>query len=117
MQTLFIDLVGTGRLSFSPQKQVLCPQVSPIDHRLVWVWIGLVWRVQHVELLQKTVERVYRLAVVQLQNPIDHSLWSNRDRVSMRSLVVVEETNMVFQTKLPVFNLSTFGIQWAGSVP
>ena len=51
-------------------------------------------------LLQKTVERVSRLAVVQLENPIDHSLWSNCDRVSMRSLVVVEETSMVFYTKL-----------------
>ena len=41
-------------------------QVSPIDHRLVWVLIGLVGRTLHVELLHKTVERVYRLAVVQL---------------------------------------------------
>ena len=63
-------------------------------------------------LLQKTVERVSQLAVAQLQNPIDHSLWSNRDRVSMRSLVVVEEIRMIFHTKLsPVFNLTTFGIQ------
>ena len=53
-----------------------------------------------MELLQKTVGRIFQLAVVQLQNPIDHSLWSNRDRVSMRSLVVVEETCMVFHTKL-----------------
>ena len=48
-------------------------------------------------LLQKTVERVFQLAVVQLWNPIDHSLCSNCDRVSMRSLVVVEEINIVFQ--------------------
>ena len=69
-------------------------------------------------LLQKTVERVFQLAVVRLLNPIDHSLWSNCDRVSMRSLVVVEETSMVFHTKTsPVFNLSTFGMQQAGSVP
>ena len=48
------------------QKHVLYPQVSPIDHRLVWVWIGLVGRTLHVELLRQTVERVYRLAVFQL---------------------------------------------------
>ena len=61
---------------------------------------GLGWfgKNQHVVLLQKTVERVFQLAVVHLQNPIDHSLWSNCDRVSMRSLVVVEETNIVFHT-------------------
>ena len=47
-------------------------------------------------LLQKTVERVSRLAVVQLYNPTDHSPWSDRDRVSMRSLVVVEEKRMIF---------------------
>ena len=28
------------------------------------------------------------------------SLWSNRDRVSMRSLVVVEETRMIFHLRL-----------------
>ena len=56
-------------------------------------------------LLQKTVERVFQLAVVQLQNPIDHSLWSNCDRVSMRSLVVVEETNIVFHTILLQFSI------------
>ena len=56
-------------------------------------------------LLQKTVERVSRLAVVQLWNPIDNSLWSNCDRVSMRSLVVVEETSMVFHTKLLQFSI------------
>ena len=69
-------------------------------------------------LLQKTVERVSRLAVVQLQNPIAHSLWSNRDRVSMRSLVVVEgdKYGLSYKTS-PVFNLSTFGMQQAGSVP
>ena len=27
-----------------PQNHVLCPQVSPFDHRLDWVWIGLVWK-------------------------------------------------------------------------
>ena len=35
-------------------KHVLCPQVSPIDRRLDWVWIGLVWKIQHEVLLQKT---------------------------------------------------------------
>ena len=80
---------GNGTFFLYPQKHVLCPQVSPIDHRLDWVLVGLVWRILHVELLHKTVERVYRLAVVQLWSPIHHSLWSNCDRVSMRSLVVV----------------------------
>ena len=50
-----------------------------------------------MELLQKAV------------NPIDLSLWSNRDRVSMRSLVVVEETSKVFHAKLlqsSIFQLS-----------
>ena len=55
-----------GTFHLQQQTQLLCYQVSPIDHRLVWVWIGFVWRISHVELLQKTVERVYRLAVVQL---------------------------------------------------
>ena len=31
---------------------------------------------------------------------MDHSLWSNRDRVSMRSLVVVEGPSMAFHTRL-----------------
>ena len=51
-------------------------------------------------LLQRTVERVFQLAVVQLYNPIDHSLWSSCDRVSMRSLVVVEETCMISHIEL-----------------
>ena len=76
-----------------------------IDHRLVWVLVGLVGRTFRVELLHKTVERVYRLAVVQLENPIHHSLWSNRDRVVMRSLVVVEEIRMIFPTKLLQFSI------------
>ena len=39
-------------------------------------------------------------------------LWSNRDRVSMRSLVVVEEIRIFFHTKfLQSSNLTTFGIQ------
>ena len=48
-----------------------------------------------VELLLVTVEQLYPLAVGQLENPIELSLWSNRDRVVMRSLVVVEETCMI----------------------
>ena len=56
--------------------------------------------------LQKTVERVFQLAVVQLWSPIDHSLCSICDRVSMRSLVVVEETNIVFQIRLLQFSIS-----------
>ena len=55
-----------GTFFLFPQKHVLCPQVSPIDHRVDWVWIGLVWKAWHVVPLQKTVERVFKLAVVQL---------------------------------------------------
>ena len=33
-----------GTFFLSPQKHVLWPQVSPIDHRLDCVWIGLVWK-------------------------------------------------------------------------
>ena len=36
---------------------------------------------------------------------IDHSLWSNCDRVSMRSLVVVEDTSIVFHTRLLQFSI------------
>ena len=97
---LFHRSRGNGTFHLQQQTHFLYPQVSPIDHRLVWVLVGLVWRILHVELLHTTVERVYRLAVVQLQDPIHHSLWSNRDRVSMRSLVVVEEISMIFHTKL-----------------
>ena len=41
-------------------------QVTPIHHRLVWVLVGLVGTTLRVELLHKTVEQFYRLAVVQL---------------------------------------------------
>ena len=51
-------------------------------------------------LLQKTVEQPYLLAVDQLYNPIELSFWSNRDRVVMRSLVVVEETCMISHIEL-----------------
>ena len=66
LQTFIIDLLWTGRFSFYPQNHVLSPGVSPFDHRLDWVWIGLVWKIQHEVLLQKTVERAFQLAVVQL---------------------------------------------------
>ena len=57
-----------GNLTFFlyPQKHVLCPQVSPIDHRLVWGLVGLVGRTLSVELLHVTVEQFHRLTVVQL---------------------------------------------------
>ena len=35
-----------------------------------------------------------------IYNPIDHSLWSNHERVTMRSSVVVEETRMCVHSKL-----------------
>ena len=62
--------------------------------------VGLVGRTLRVELLLVTVERLYLLAVDQLWNPIELSLWSNRDRVVMRYLVAVEEIRMIFHTKL-----------------
>ena len=97
---LFHRSRGNGTFFLKQQTHLLCSQVSPIDHRLVWVLVGFVWRTLHVELLHKTVERVYRLAIVQLYDPIHHFLWSNRDRVSMRSLVVVEETCMISHIRL-----------------
>ena len=62
--------------------------------------VGLIVRTLRVKLLHKTVELIYRLAVDQLWSPIHHSLWSNRDRVAMRSLVVAEETCMISHTRL-----------------
>ena len=95
-----------GRFT-SPQKLLPSPQVSPFDHRLDWVWIGLAWKNQIEVFLQETGERVSRLVVVVVQvwNPIDYSLWFNCNRVSMRSLVVVEETNIVFQTTSLQFSI------------
>ena len=58
-KTFFIDL-----FHLEQQTHLLCAQVSPIDHRLAWVLVGLVGRTLHVKLLQKTVERVSQLAVV-----------------------------------------------------
>ena len=104
MQTFIIDLLWTGRFSFL-HKNTFCVLRFPrsitdwIGFGLGLDWVGLESSTRG-ELLQKTVERVFQLAVVQLYNPIDHSLWSNCDRVLMRSLVVVEETNIVFHTRL-----------------
>ena len=44
VRTLFIDLVGTGSFTFIT-KTCSVSSGFPIDHRLVWVWIGLVWRI------------------------------------------------------------------------
>ena len=96
--------------SFVHTKHVLCLQVSPIDHRLVWVWIGLVGRTLHVELPQKTVERVYRLAVVQLWNPIHNSLRSNHDCVAIFGGGRGDKYGLSYKTS-PVFNLTIFGVQ------
>ena len=101
MKTFFIDLLRTGRFTFN-NKHILCViSFARIDHRLVLGLVGLVGRMLLDEkLLLVTVEQLFILAVDQLQNPIHHSLWSNRDRVVMRSLVVVEEIRMIFHTKL-----------------
>ena len=56
---------GNGTFYLYQQKNVLYPQVSPIDHRSVWVSVGLIGRTLLDELLHNTVERVHRLAVVQ----------------------------------------------------
>ena len=72
------------------------PDRSQIGLGLEWVGLETLTRGAS----KKTVERVFQLAVCKLQNPIDHSLWSNCDRVSNRSLVVVQETRMVFHTRL-----------------
>ena len=53
--------------TISCEKHVfLSPRVFPFDHRLDWVWIRLVWKIQHEVFLQKTVERAFQLADVQL---------------------------------------------------
>ena len=59
-------LANTYQQSLVNKTCFLSPRVSPFDHRLYWVWIGLVWKIQHEVLLQKTVERSFQLAVVQL---------------------------------------------------
>ena len=64
LQTFTNNLLWVGL--FLHQKHVPYPRVSPFDHRLDWVWIGLFWKIQHEALLQKTVERVFQLADAQL---------------------------------------------------
>ena len=72
-----------------------------------WIGFGLGWfgRFSTRCFSKKTVEQAFQLAVVQRWNPIDHSLKSNCDCVSMRSLVVVEETNIVFLTTFLQFSI------------
>ena len=66
MQTFFHRSRGNGTFYLYQQTHLLCYQVSPIDHRLVWVLVGLVGGTFHDELLHKTVEQFYWLPVVQL---------------------------------------------------
>ena len=89
-----------------PQKHVLCPQVSP---RSItdWFGFGLGWFGEFNTwcFSKRLLNEFPEWLLFNCRNPIDHSLWSNCDRVSMRSLVVVEETNMVFHTKLLQFSI------------
>ena len=78
------------------------PDRSQIGLGLDWVGLESLTRGASPK---RTAERVFQLAVVQLYNSIDHFLWSTCDRVSMRSLVVVEETNIVFHTRLLQFSI------------
>ena len=95
----------------------MCGVITSVDQRSTHgvhreivefnIVIGVVLGEQHVllrmlrvELLHETVEQFNRLAVVQLQSPIHHSLWSNRDRVVMRSWVMVEETCIISHLRL-----------------
>ena len=57
---------GGFRSERSPKPHLVCLQVALIDHRLVLGLVGLVGRTLCFELLLETVERVCRLAVVQL---------------------------------------------------
>ena len=59
-------LANTYQQSLVNRTCFLSPRVSPFDHRLDWVWIGLVWKIQHEVLLKKTVEQAFQLADVQL---------------------------------------------------
>ena len=60
VQTFFIDLMGTGRFTFKNKHIRFSWLITD------WVLVRLVGRTLRVELLHKTVEQVYRLAVVQL---------------------------------------------------
>ena len=65
MQNFFIDLVGTGRFTFH-NKNTFCVLRFPRSNT-DWFGFGLGWFGKfHVVFLQKTVERVFPLAVVQL---------------------------------------------------
>ena len=65
LQTFTNNLLWMGRFSFLHKTRSVSTSF-PFDHRLDWVWIGLVWKIQHEVLLQKTVERAFQLAFVQL---------------------------------------------------
>ena len=84
VQIFLIDLVRTGRFTLN-NKHIFCIlRFPPIDYRLVWVLVGLGWRTLLVELLHKTVERVYRLAVRWTVEPNSFPLvqsWSCRNEI------------------------------------
>ena len=88
VQTLIIDLVGTGRFTFN-NKHIFCVLRF---HRSITDWFGfwLGWSGERC-MLNFSTRLLNEFTDWLLFNPIHHSLWSNRDRVYMRSLVVVEE--------------------------
>ena len=72
-----------------------------------WIGFGLGWfgKLNTWCLSKRLLNEFSNWLLFNCRNPIDHSLWSNCDRVSMRSLVVVEETNIVFHTRLLQFSI------------
>ena len=108
------NLLWMGRFSFLHKNTFRLHGFSPFDHRLDWVWIGLVWKIQHEVLLQKTVERAFQLAVEPDWSFPLVQLWSCFNEIfgGRRG----DKYRLSYNIS-PVFNLSTFKIQWAGSVP
>ena len=103
---------GTGRFTFNNKTHLACPQVSPIDHRLVWVLVGLVGRTLRVEHSPRDCRTTFtnwllfncRTQFIIPSSPIGI--------VSQRDIWWWSRRKYDFSNKTsPVFNLTTFGIQ------
>ena len=111
---------GTGRFSFIHNQHVLCAQVSPIDHKigLGFGWVS--WGERFVlSFSTRLLNEFPDWLLFNCRTQLKFSLWSNRDRVSMRSLVVVEEIRMIFSNKTsPVLHSHNFWntISWKCSL-
>ena len=54
---LFHRSRGNGTFHLQQPTHLLCYQVSPINHRLLWALVGLVGRTLHVELLTRLLNK------------------------------------------------------------